>query len=548
MPYPPNKGERVRAFHELKALSRHFRITLATLAHNKEDCDAADGVRQWCEKVIFARIGRKKGLIRSLLAVATGKSATQGYFHSTGLKKLIRKETRRKNFSLAVGYSSSTLPYLLNVPTPHRIMDLVDVDSAKWRDYAKNATWPKRVLYQREAKTVSILEQDAIIHCDSVFLVSHAEAKLLDFCPDKAIPLGNGVDTDYFAPHENKQAENPSLVFTGTMDYRPNIEGVSWFVKEVWPQLKQQFPDLSFYIVGRNPTRQVQLLAQTPGVYVTGSVPDVRPYLAKASIAVCPLQIARGVQNKILEAMAMEKPTIASTPALEGLEVEIPKELLLADSPDQWVHAVTQLLTDHDRRNTLAQQARKCVEDRYSWSARMAPLVSICQQLTESEPEPQSQPTPLHHATQATNAQTKKWRWPRNWKEKTLWMITLAYVIFLIAVNLTPVEKGRNGWLDGISHETQNFLHIPAYSILMFLVTLAMSTTMRNRLVGIVLSALACFGFGILMEYTQGLVPGRIVHISDMLRNGAGIMIVLPILFFWMWRPSSQHDKQTKNT
>lgn len=548
MPYPPNKGERVRAFHELKALSKQFRITLATLAHNKEDIEAAGIVRQWCENVLVARIGRKRGLMRALLAMATGKSATQGYFHSTRLETLIRKKTQRNTFSLAMGYSSSTLPYLLKVPIAHRIMDLVDVDSAKWQDYAKNAPWPKRALYQREAKAVSLLEQDAIVHCDSVFLVSHAESRLLDFCPDKAIPLANGVDTEYFAPQKKNQANPPSLVFTGTMDYRPNIEGACWFVKHVWPQLKQRFPDLSFYIVGRTPARQVRQLAETTGVYVTGSVPDVRPYLAKASIAVCPLQIARGVQNKVLEAMAMQKATIASTPALEGLDVEVPNELLQADSPDQWIQTITELLNHPDMRNTIAQKARTAVEARYSWPARMAPLVNICRQLTDSQPEPELKPKSAPHPPQTGNVPAKKWKWPSNWKEKVLWMITLAYVVFLIAVNLTPVKKNGGGWLGNISNDMQNFLHIPAYSILMILVTLAMSTSMRNRLAGILLSAFACFGFGIVMEYTQGLVPGRIVHISDMLRNGAGIMIVLPILFFWLWRPASRYDKSEKQT
>ena len=564
MPYPPNKGERVRAFHELKALSKDFRITLATLAHCKEDADAAGAIRQWCENVIVARTGPKRGFVRSLCAMLRGKSATQGYFHSPRLEKQLRKETRRKKFHLAMGYSSSTLPYLLHVPVPYRIMDLVDVDSAKWFSYANDAPWPKSWLYQREGNAVCKLEQDVIVHCQAVFLVSRAESRLLGHYPNKVGALGNGVDTDFFVPRKKNRTDQPSLVFTGTMDYRPNIEGVCWFVKEVWPELKSRITELTFHIVGRNPTREVRRLADAPGVQVTGSVPDVRPYLVEASIAVCPLQMARGVQNKVLEAMAMGRAVIASESSLEGLDVEIGKEVLQADSPQEWINATKQLLTDNDLRENMALQARNCVETRYNWSARMAPLVDLCHKLCdESESEvittaggrsSKEQPVPLAKETasrddwreslpnQRNQESTKKWRWPSNWKEKALWLITLAYVIFLIMVNLTPAEKNGEGWLSNISSGMQNFLHVPAYSILMILVTLTMSTSMRNRLVGIILSALCCFGFGIFMEYTQGLVPGRVVHISDMLRNGAGIMIVLPILFFWLWRPPSRYN------
>jgi VanZ family protein len=440
------------------------------------------------------------------------------------------------------------------------------VDSAKWSSYAEEARWPRSWLYRRESRAVRQLEQDAIVNCDTVLVVSQAESEELSAYSKKIGVLSNGVDTDYFVPNTNYPSDEVSLVFTGTMDYRPNIEGVCWFVREVWPELKRQIPELVFYIVGRDPTRAVKGLANCPGVNVTGSVPDVRPYLSRARVAVCPLNIARGVQNKVLEAMAMGKAMVASKPALEGLELEVGREILQADSVQQWQQTIVELLSQDTLREGLEKRARKCVEERYSWSARMAPLVELCHKLCD-EPEPEvitaagrslkEQPVALAEemvssdnlrklpAHQGDQKPTRKWRWrwPSNWKEKALWLITLVYVIFLIVVNLTPAEENGEGWLDNISSGMQNFLHVPAYSILMILVTLSMSTSMRNRLVGIILSALCCFGFGIFMEYTQGLVPGRVVHVGDMLRNGAGIMIVLPILFFWLWRPPSRYDK-----
>jgi sugar transferase (PEP-CTERM/EpsH1 system associated) len=562
VPYPPDKGERVRAFHEIKALSQHFRITLATLTHSEKDRQAAQYLRQWCKRVILARAGGKWGLVRGIWTMATGRSVTEGYFHSRSLVRQLKKVCRQKEFHLAMGYSSSTLEYLLSAPVSHRVMDFIDVDSAKWFSYAEEARWPKSWLYYRESRAVRQLEQDAIVNCDTVLVVSEAESEELSAYSKKIGVLSNGVDTDYFVPNTGYQSDEVSLVFTGTMDYRPNIEGVCWFVREVWPELKRQKPELSFYIVGRDPSRAVKGLANCPGVNVTGSVPDVRPYLSRARVAVCPLNIARGIQNKVLEAMAMGKAVVASKPALEGLELEVGREVLQADSVQQWQQTIVKLLSQDTLREGLEIQARQCVEERYSWSARMAPLVELCHKLC-AEPEvitvagrsSKEQPVLMEEervsqgnlraapANREGQKPTKKWRWPSNWKEKALWLITLAYVIFLIVVNLTPAEDDKEEWLDSISSGMQNFLHVPAYSILMILVTLAMITSMRNRLVGLILSALCCFGFGVFMEYTQGLVPGRVVHMSDMLRNGAGIMIVLPILFFWLWRPPSRYDK-----
>jgi sugar transferase (PEP-CTERM/EpsH1 system associated) len=550
MPYPPNKGERVRAFHELKALSKHYRVTLATLAHTKQDLEAVAAVRQWCHKVLIARVGRKRGLLRGVLGILGGDSVTEGFFHSPRLEKKLHRESRRQPFDIALGYSSSMFPYVLKIPATCRILDLVDVDSAKWLAYADDASGPKRWLYQREAKAVCKLEQDAIVDCDAVLLVSQPEANLLGHFPDKVHILNNGVDTEFFSPRKSSQGDNPSLVFTGTMDYQPNIDGVCWFVENVWPQLKQEIPELTFRIVGRDPSRSVRQLAKGPGVQVIGSVPDVRPFLGEAAIAVCPLRTARGVQNKVLEAMAMGKAVIASPPSLEGLDLHIGKEVLQADTPQQWKQTIVELLSQDTVREGLENQARQGVEDRYSWSAQMEPLVDLCHKLcaepemlsTAAERSSKESPAPLpeSHAKREAQEPTRKWRWPRNWKEKALWLITLGYVIFLIVVNLTPAGQNEKSWLDNISSGMQNFLHIPAYSILMILVTLALTASMRNRLLGIILAALCCFGFGVFMEYTQGLVPGRVVHLSDMLRNGAGIMIVLPVLFFWLWRPPSR--------
>ncbi len=387
VPFPPDKGERLRAFHEIQALSQQFDVTVAALSHNREDMESVAGLREFCRKILVAPAAGATGLIRGGISLLTGGSVTEGYFHSRRLQKMIISENRREPFDLVMCYSSSTLPYGLAVPAPVRIIDLVDIDSAKWASYANSTWWPKSWLYRREAAAVARLERQAVERCDAALLVSDAESSAMGFGGDKVFAVSNGVDLDFFRPDTVAPTDlgSSSLVFTGTMDYRPNVEGVCWFVREVWDELKRRIPELTFMIVGRNPTRTVRQLAKTPGVDVTGSVPDVRPYLAAAGVTICPLRIARGIQNKVLEAMAMGKAVVASSSALEGLEAGVGEDLLKADTPDEWRKHILKLLTDGELRDRLGRTARKCVENKYNWATRMEPLVSLCRRLIQSK-------------------------------------------------------------------------------------------------------------------------------------------------------------------
>jgi len=382
LPYPPDKGERSRAFHEIKALAEHYRITLAALAHDRSAGEAADALRAWCEKVIVAPGGGRGGLVRGAWSLLRGRSVTEGFFHSRRLRAALDAEAGGGAFDLVLAYSSGTLPLALAVRAKARIMDLVDADSAKWASYADRASWPKRWLYRREAAGVRALERRALRCCDAVIVVSDAEAAALPDADANVTTIGCGVDLDYFRPSEGQACPSPSLVFTGTMDYRPNVEGVCWFVREVWPALRQAVGDLTFTVVGRKPPAAVRRLGARPGIAVTGTVPDVRPYLALSAVAVAPLHTARGVQTKVLEAMAMGKPVVASTAALEGLDVDAGSDVLRADAPGEWVEQIARLLAHADLRRRLGRAARACVEAKYAWPARMAPLVALCRRLS----------------------------------------------------------------------------------------------------------------------------------------------------------------------
>lgn len=378
VPFPPDKGERVRAFHELSALAPHFRVTLAALAHSAGDLASAEGLRPLCEELLVARAGGLAGLVRGGLKLLAGGCVTERYFHSPSLRRQLIARAG-DGFDVVFAYSSGVLPLALAVPARTRVMDLVDVDSAKWRAYAGSARGPRRWLYAREAAGVERLERLAVERFDAALLISDAERRALPGGGERVLAVGNGVDLQYFALSD--APGEARVIFTGTMDYRPNVEAVTWFAREVWPDVRARVPGATFRIVGRDPAPAVLALAETPGVEVTGAVPDVRPHLADAAVAVAPLRIARGVQNKVLEAMAMGRAVLGSPAALEGLDVAVGEECLSAGAPGAWRDRLVALLGDPAERSRLGHAARRRVEQSYGWAARMEPLVALCRRL-----------------------------------------------------------------------------------------------------------------------------------------------------------------------
>ncbi len=379
LPYPPDKGERVRAFHEIKFLADRYELTLASLIHDPAEMANVPPLEAICHEVITARAGGKRGLLRGGVNLLVGRSVTEGYFRNPALIKRLRELSQDRPFDVVFGYCSSTLPYVQAVCGERRILDLVDVDSLKWEAYAAAAKGPKRWLYAAEAKRVAALERRAVETCDAVLLVSQAELDAFHAKADNVHAVPNGVDTEYFHPDAVEPIDlgPQAVVFTGTMDYAPNVEGVAWFVREVWPAVRKAHPAATFTIVGRDPTPAVRKLGETPGVTVTGSVPDVRPYLTGAKLAVCPLLTARGIQNKILEALAMGLPVIATPSAAKGLDEASIEPWLIAETPDQWRDRLATLLGDPGEQRCRDQAAHQRVETRYTWSRQLAPMVQI---------------------------------------------------------------------------------------------------------------------------------------------------------------------------
>ena len=371
-PFPPDRGDRIRSYHVLRHLAARATVHLVAFADTGEEAVVPAAFRSMLGECVV--VPRTKSVARAgLEALASGRPLSLAAFADRGIAAAVTDIISRRPVGCIYAYSGQMAQYL---PVPgesdaRTIMDFVDADSLKFGDYAAAARGPMRWAHAREARLLGAYERAVAARVDTALFVSAAEAALV---PGGRV-LENGIDTAFFDPAATvapvAAGQGPLIVFTGQMDYRPNIAAVTWFAQTVLPSLRRRHPDLRFAIVGRAPTPAVRALAGE-GVIVTGEVPDVRGWLAAAAVVVAPLAIARGIQNKVLEAMAMARPVVASTGAATGIDHE--GTIRVADGPDDTVAAIDRLLADPADAAALGVAARARAVARYGWEARLAPL------------------------------------------------------------------------------------------------------------------------------------------------------------------------------
>ncbi len=383
IPYPPDKGDKIRAWHMLSHLARRFAVHLGCLADDPADLVHVERLRRICASVACVRLDPRRQQLASLLRLRPGRSLSEGYFHHPKLAGWVDDVVAREAIDRAFVFSAAMAPYLDRHPGLRRILDMVDVDSAKWGEYGERARGPARLFWAREAATMLTLERRAAAAADRTLFVSAAECRrFAKLAPEAAAGIDwveNGVDLDYFDPARRFPSPfdgaEPAIVFTGRMDYRPNVDAAAWFAQSVLPLLRRALPALRFVVVGAAPDRRVRRLGEGPGVVVTGRVPDIRPYLAHSACVVAPLRIARGIQNKVLEAMAMGRPVVATEAAFEGLRAVPGQELLLAADAAAMATAVRDVLAG--RHPSLGAAARRRVAQDYAWETTLARLDAL---------------------------------------------------------------------------------------------------------------------------------------------------------------------------
>ncbi|QCB54105.1 TIGR03087 family PEP-CTERM/XrtA system glycosyltransferase [Sphingopyxis sp. PAMC25046] len=382
-PWPPDRGDRIRSWHMFEALAKLAPVHVAALADNEaEAARAREKMAPLC-KSLAIEVRKASRPIALAQAVLTGAPVSNRLFRSAALARHIDALIGQGGISHIVAFSGQMAQYLPARFDGPVLMDFVDVDSAKFATYAEqDRRQPLHWVHQREARVLAAYEADIARRADASLFVSEAEAALFrsrsGLGDDKVRAVGNGIDTKHFDPAVPLETigagEGPLAVFTGQMDYRPNIDAVRWFANDILPLVRKRQPQARFAIVGRAPTEEVRALEALPGVIVTGEVPDVRPWLVAAGAVVAPLLLARGVQNKLLEAMAMARPVVASAAAATGIDAMPGEHLFVADGAEAMAVAVCTLFGDRAAAAAMGQAARARMVARYGWDARMAPL------------------------------------------------------------------------------------------------------------------------------------------------------------------------------
>jgi len=406
-PYPPDRGDRIRSWNILRYLSSRANISLACTTDSVISREQLNLVRSRCRRVLVAPLPPRRRWANAGIHWLCGRSLTEGLFWSKNFAQTLDYWADVITFDHVFVYCSSMLQYaqrprLRSIP---RVVDLVDVDSQKWKDYAQQAGPIHRLIYSSEAHRIARLERQSMESSKAVLLASNAEADLLRSQirnrRSAILGLSNGVDSEYFSAQWVDQDPcysdrfNPTvpselrIVFVGVLDYLPNIEGLRWFFSNIWMEVRKQIPTATVHIVGKHPNAKIQAIVDYPGVNLVGAVEDVRPYLAAANVVIAPLKIARGIQNKVLEAMSMSKPLVLTSQAAEGIDATPDKHYVVADTAEQWIQNLVALAKTPEAAMEIGEAAREFVETEFNWNNRLESLdeiFGIASQTDEQEP------------------------------------------------------------------------------------------------------------------------------------------------------------------
>jgi sugar transferase (PEP-CTERM/EpsH1 system associated) len=378
LPYAANRGDRIRALHLLKFLARHATVDLVSLVADDEEAAHAGDLRDVAASVRVARIGRARGYARALAALPTRKTLTHALLDSAELSSRIHEAVDAHRPDVVLAYCSGMArlalePPLADIPF---VLDMVDVDSEKWKMLGTTARRPARWVYAREAACLAAFEAAASSKARAVIVVNERERQsLLRLAPRANVQvIPNGIALDEFLP-PGAPSEERRVTFCGVMNYAPNEEAALWMARDVWPLVRAGVPDATLSIVGASPTPAVQKLAADPSIEVTGTVPEVKPYLWRSAVGVAPLKLARGVQNKVLEAVAAGLPAVVTPAVHAGLPVEMLGAVRMADTAARFAAEVIDLLgRPPAERRAIARRANL---QALTWPDRLAPVVSL---------------------------------------------------------------------------------------------------------------------------------------------------------------------------
>ena len=378
-PFPPKRGGKIRPFNMIRHLQASgHQVTVCSLARSAAEAEEGRGIAAHCTAFHIGHVKEPVQFARMIARLPLTTPSSMGYFYSTALASQVRQLLAAQRWDLIFVHCSSVAQYVEHVTDVPKILDFGDMDSQKWLEYAHYKPFPLSLGYTLEGSKMLWAEKRLARRFDLCTATTRAEWQTLDGYGTGAATdwFPNGVDAQFFSPTDGSY-DADTISFIGRMDYYPNQECMQRFCDQVWPLLRQQRPQMKLLIVGADPSPAMLALGQRPGVTVTGSVPEVQPYIRGSALMVAPLAIARGTQNKILEAMAMGVPVVTSSVAAGGVDAEPENHLLVADTPQQIAAAVLRITQNPAQRQHFANSGRERMLSHHAWPRSMQRLDGI---------------------------------------------------------------------------------------------------------------------------------------------------------------------------
>ena len=378
-PFPPKRGGKIRPFNMIRHLSASgHKVTVCSLARSAEEAEEGRGIAPHCADFEMAQVSNRLQTLRMVVRLPVTTPSSMGYFYSPTLAQRVRRRLSEQKWDLIFVHCSSVAQYVEHITDVPKILDFGDMDSQKWLEYANYKSFPLSLGYRFEGAKMLAAEKRLAGRFDLCTATTRAEWETLNGYGTGVASdwFPNGVDADFFCP-TGEPYDADTISFIGRMDYYPNQECMARFCEQIWPILKSRRPNMKLLIVGADPTPEMRKLGEIPGVTVTGSVPDVRPFIRSSALMVAPLNIARGTQNKILEAMAMGVPVVTSTIAAGGVDAESVKHFLVADTPEEYAQSILRIVESPEERERLASAGRQRMLSHHAWPHSMARLDQI---------------------------------------------------------------------------------------------------------------------------------------------------------------------------
>jgi len=377
-PFPPKRGGKIRPFNMIKHLAANHEVTVASLARSRGEALEGAGIAPYCAGYEMAEVRNPIQVLRMLLRVPTSTPSSMGFFYSPALQQRVHERLARERFDLIFVHCSSVAQYVAGVRGVPKILDFGDMDSQKWLEYSHYKPFPFSAGYWLEGRKLEREERRLAGRFDLCTATTRAEWETLESYHTGVATdwFPNGVDSAYFAPAA-EQYDGDTICFVGRMDYYPNQECMFQFCARTLPLVRARRPNVKLCIVGADPSSAVRKLGELLGVTVTGSVPDVRPHLQRSALMVAPLNIARGTQNKILEAMASGVPVVVSRIAAGGVDAVAGEHFAVASTPEEHAQAILRILDDPAERRRLAVAGRERMLSHHAWDRSMQRLDRI---------------------------------------------------------------------------------------------------------------------------------------------------------------------------